>query len=305
MEKLYREIEKQDLSFISQVLEKVFGKPGYKNIRRLGGMTNRSYRVTRNDGKEYLVRIPGEGTEKLINRSDEKKSTELACSLEIDTKLYYFGQDGVKVMEFISDTRPMDENVLKQEEVVKQAAEIFHKLHTSGKNTGVKFEVFEMAACYENIIHENDTVLYNDYLDIRTEIMRIKSMIDARQEIKKVPCHCDPLVDNWVLDSKGRLYLIDWEYAGMNDGMWDLADLSIEAGYDAELDEQLLKFYFGRGAEEYEKQRFFANKLYIDYLWTLWGKTRVAYDGEFMNHYAQERYERLKENLKKFGEIKQ
>ena len=60
-----------------------------------------------------------------------------------------------------------------------------------------------------------------------------------------------------------------------------------------------------QGAEEYEKQRFFANKLYIDYLWTLWGKTRVAYDGEFMNHYAQERYERLKENLKKFGEIKQ
>ena len=74
--------------------------------------------------------IPGEGTEKLINRNEEKKSTELACSLEIDTKLYYFGQDGVKVMEFISDTRPMDENVLKQEEVVKQAAEIFHKLHT-------------------------------------------------------------------------------------------------------------------------------------------------------------------------------
>ena len=55
--------------------------------------------------------------------------------------------------------------------MVKQAAEIFHKLHTSEKNTVVKFEVFEMAACYENIIHENDTVLYNDYLDIRTEIM--------------------------------------------------------------------------------------------------------------------------------------
>jgi len=83
----------------------------------------------------------------------------------------------------------------------------------------------------------------------------------------------------------------------MNDGMWDLADVSIEADYSKENDELLLRSYFGKEPDELERKRFIANKLYLDYLWSLWGKTRVPYDGDFMEQYALDRYLRLKKNL--------
>ncbi len=59
--------------------------------------------------------------------------------------------------------------------------------------------------------------------------MAIKDRMN-KLAITKTPCHNDPLCENWLRDPK-RIYLVDWEYAGMNDPLWDLADISIEAGY--------------------------------------------------------------------------
>ena len=59
-----------------------------------------------------------------------------------------------------------------------------------------------------------------------------------------VPCHNDPWPAN-LLDADGRIYLIDWEYSGMNDPMWDLADLSVEAGFGPEQDRTMMEVYYG------------------------------------------------------------
>ena len=124
-----------------------------------------------------------------------------------------------------------------------------------------------------------------------------KDIARIRTVLKKVPCHNDPLCQNWI-QSDDVLYLIDWEYAGMNDGFWDLAAVSIEAGYTEQMDESLLKNYLnGRCADQTERKRFLAAKLFVDYLWTLWAKTRVPFDGQPMEDWAQERYKRLKENM--------
>ena len=123
--------------------------------------------------------------------------------------------------------------------------------------------------------------------------MAIKAEIDKAIDIKKVPCHNDPLCENWV-EGNGRMYLIDWEYAGMNDGMWDLADVSIEAGFDEACDDLLLKAYMGKEPSIMDKKHFLASKIYVDYLWTLWAKARVPYDGQPMEDWAVERYTRLK-----------
>lgn len=85
MAELIREIETVDIPKIKELLSIVFGNGEWKEIQRLGGMTNHSYKITRNDKQEYLVRIPGEGTEKIINRINERKSTELGCKLGIDS----------------------------------------------------------------------------------------------------------------------------------------------------------------------------------------------------------------------------
>ena len=293
-----REIIEDDIQPIHDLIDKVLNRNDISMIKRLGGLTNHSYKVELEDGSQYVVRLPGVGTEELINRNDEKVSTELACSLGIDAKLLYFGEDGAKVTEYIKDARTLDALGLREEKTIKDVANIFKTLHSCHQDTHVPFEVFDMAKGYEDIISSYHVEMYDDYLDIKNKVMKIKEKVDQDSVIEKVPCHNDSLCENWVYGD--RLYLIDWEYAGMNDGMWDLADVSIEADYSEENDDLLLESYLGKKPTLIEKQRFIANKLYLDYLWTLWGKTRVPFDGQEMEDYAYNRYVRLKENLKKF-----
>jgi len=244
MNELKREIVERDLPRVRELLKIVFGSDEYKDIHRLGGMTNHSYKVTREDNNEYLVRIPGEGTEQMINRRDERKSTELGCKLGIDSELLYFGDDGTKVMKFIKKPQDMNESVMQRKEILNQAGAIFYKLHNCGVDTGVRFEVFEMAAMYEKIINDNHVVLYNDYQNIKNDVMEIKAAVDSKGTAKRVPCHNDTLLGNWVLDEDGKLWLIDWEYSGMNEPMWDLSCTSIECSYSEQNDNDLLRAYF-------------------------------------------------------------
>lgn len=273
---------------------------GFTEIHRLGGNTNHTYHVKLQDESEYTVRIPGEGTEELIVRRDERVSTELANQLNIDARLIYFGRDGSKITEYIPGAITMSAKELQKEARIIQMTEIFRKLHTCGVDTGVLFEVFDMAAEYEKIIMGNKVPMYNDYMTVKTTVMKIKKEIDDICGIQKVPCHNDALCENWVTDGDGRMYLIDWEYAGMNDAMWDLADVSIEAGYNRGQDEQLLVNYFKGEIVDSVRWHFLASKIYVDYLWTLWAKTRVPYDGQSMEDWAAERYERLKDNLAEY-----
>lgn len=293
-------IIKEDIILINELINKVIGNYEIKNIERLGGLTNHSYQVELENSQKYVVRLPGEGTSEMINRNDEKVSTELAYSLGIDARLLYFGEDGSKVSEFINNAITCNADMLREEKTIKDVAKIFHTLHTCGQDTHVPFEVFDMAKGYEEIIYGHHVNMYDDYQEVKNAIMKIKEKLDIDTTIQKVPCHNDSLCENWIYGDN-QLYLIDWEYAGMNDGMWDLADVSIEANYNDEQDEILLKEYLGKEPSLTERQRFISNKLYLDYLWTLWGKTRVPYDGDEMEEYALNRYIRLKSNLKKFN----
>lgn len=296
-----KEMLAQDLPAVKKLVKEVLHSE-YQEIERMGGLTNHTYKITLGDGSLYVVRIPGEGTEELINRRDEKISTELACQLGIDADLLYFGEDGSKVTQYIPKAVTMSAASMREIEKIRQAADIFRKLHGSRINTGVPFEVFDMAAGYEKIIAGKQVRMFEDYQEVKEKIMKIKAEIDRSCVIEKVPCHNDALCENWVMSDE-KLYLIDWEYAGMNDGVWDLADISIEAAYDHQLDEALLTEYFGMKPTVLEWKHFLANKLYVDYLWTLWAKTRVPYDGQPMEDWAAERYARLKQNLLEFSRI--
>ena len=90
----------------------------------------------------------------------------------------------------------------------------------------------------------------------------------------------------------------------MNEAMWDLSCFSIEVDYSPENDKNLLSLYFHREETIEEKTRFIATKLYVDYLWTLWGLTRVPYDHDFMQEYADMRYARLKKNIHAYETIR-
>ncbi len=288
-----REIVQADIAPIKELLKQILGTDEYTGLTRMGGLTNHTYEVTLADGDKYVVRIPGEGTEELIVRSDEMVSTKLACEVGVDAELLYFGKDGSKVTRFIPNAVTMNAELLHEPRHIEQVAQIFKKMHTCGADTKVPFEVFDMAKGYEKIIRDKNVAMFDDYQAVKAEVMRIKAEVDALIPAVKVPCHNDPLCENWV-EGDGRMYLIDWEYAGMNDGMWDVADVSIEAGYDEACDRMLLSAYLEREPEVLDEKHFIASKIYVDYLWTLWAKARVPYDGQPMEDWATERYNRLK-----------
>ncbi len=298
------EIIKRDLPLIADLLKKVLGKDDYSDIARMGGLTNHTYHVTFANGEEYVVRIPGEGTEEMIVRSDEEKSTRLACDLGVDAKMLYFGKDGSKVTVYLKNAETMSAETIKDPVRIAQVADVFNVMHSCGQDTGVPFEVFDMAAGYEKIIADMNVPMFDDYDQSKRKVMAIKAEVDAVKTIKKVPCHNDPLCENWVV-SEGKMYLIDWEYAGMNDGMWDVADVSIEANFGEAEDMLLLEKYLKRTPTLSDKKHFLASKLYVDFLWTLWAKARVPYDGQPMEDWAVERYARLKDNLKKFEALEE
>ncbi len=298
-----KEIVQSDLPAIRALLQRVLHREDYSGLTRMGGLTNRTYKVAFPDGACYVVRIPGEGTEELIVRRDEEISTRLACKLDIDAELLYFGADGAKVTRCIPDAETMNAASMREEKHLTLAAQIFRRLHDCGEDTGVPFEVFVMAKGYEKIITENHVPMFDDYAQVKARVMEIKSEIDRLCGCRLVPCHNDPLCENWVMSGGKRMYLIDWEYAGMNDAFWDIADVSIEAEYDAALDERFLCEYLGGTPTDTDRKHFLAAKLYVDYLWTLWAKTRVPFDGQPMEDWAAERYARLKRNILEFEKI--
>lgn len=285
-------------SKIMDTIRKCFGchEVDISNIKSLdGGMTNRNFTFVCG-GDRYVYRYPGEGTEQLINRKEEKISTKLASELGIDTKLIYFDENsGVKITPYIKGARTMSKETFHENENIRSAAKVLYKLHHCKQNTGISFDVFGMAAKYEEYIKQNKGTFFEDYEEIKKKVYKIKEEMGC-EGIQTVPCHNDPMCANWVKGTEG-MFLIDWEYAGMNDAMWDLADFSIEADLTNELETFLLNTYFDRESTENEKIRFTANKVFIDFLWTLWGKTRVPFEGEWMERYAMERYDRLKQNL--------
>lgn len=287
-----REIVPEDIPQVEALLTSVLGSAKYTDLERMGGNTNHTYHVTMEDGKQYIVRLPGEGTEEVIVRKDELVSTQLACDLGIDSKLYHFGEDGTKIMEYIPNAVTMDEETMQQERHIAQAAAIFRKLHSCGVDTHVPFEVFDMAATYEKVIYDNNVPMPADYEERKAQVAAIKAEVDAAGPAPKVPCHNDPLCGNWV-EGDGRMYLIDWEYAGMNDGMWDIAATSIEACFEEKHDLYFLEQYLGHAPSAAERKHLVASKIYVDYLWTLWAKMRVPIDGQPMEDWAAERYARM------------
>ena len=221
---MVREIIQKDVVIIYNMFEEKLHLGLVETIERMGGMTNHTYKVSTTKG-DYIIRIPGEGTEDIINREHEKISMELACHLGIDSKLIYFDDKGVKICEYIAGAQTMCSEALQQRDKILAIAEVLNTLHGCGIDTGVPFDIFAMAESYEKVISSNKITLYEDYAMIKEDVFEIReSMTD--HAIKLVPCHNDPLCENWVIGQEG-MYLIDWEYAGMNDGMWDLADVSI------------------------------------------------------------------------------
>ena len=111
------------------------------SVEQLGGMTNQNYLV-KTTNKQYIVKFFGKGTEKLINRQDEKYNLELLKDLDLDVRNYLFDiEAGIKVNEYIESAITLDSTSIKTK--FDKIAPILQTIHASGKELRGEFAPFE------------------------------------------------------------------------------------------------------------------------------------------------------------------
>ena len=244
-------------------------------ITRLGGLTNLVFRVD-HGGEQYVLRIPGKGTEEYINRANEAQAAREAARAGVSPDVLHFdAATGVMVTRLVDHAVTMTpENFKTIAGTPARAGEVFRKLHTSGAQFNFRFELFAMIDDYLKILSTKDIELPAGYHDVVREAETVRAALDAHP-LPLVACHCDPLCENF-LDTGRRMWLVDWEYSGMNDPMWDLGDLAVEGQFDAAQEEEMIRAYFGGEPTAVERGRIVIYKAMCDLLWTLWGLIQHA-----------------------------
>ncbi|MBX3578454.1 MAG: phosphotransferase family protein [Rhizobiaceae bacterium] len=260
-------------------------------ITRLGGLTNLVFQVG-----DYCLRIPGKGTEEYINRANEAVAAREAAQAGVSPEVLHFDDaTGVMVTRFIDGAQTMSPAAFKLNAgAPARAGEAFARLHASGAVFPFRFYLFSMIDDYLKILAGKDVALPAGYHDVVREAENIRTAL-AQHPVPLVACHCDPLCENF-LDTGERMWIVDWEYSGMNDPMWDLGDLSVEGKFGEAQDEEMARAYFGREPTPAERGRIVIYKAMCDLLWTLWGLIQLANSNpaDDFRAYADGRFARCK-----------
>jgi thiamine kinase-like enzyme len=258
---------------------------------RLGGLTNRVYRMG-----EWCLRLPGQGTEAYIDRKVEAVNARAAAEAGVSPEVVHVDPaSGVMLTRYVAGTVTMTPELFRgRPGAPGRAGAVFRRLHGSGRRFAFRFELFAMVDNYLKVLAELGAELPAGYHEAVAEAGAVRRALAARDR-PLAPCHCDPLCEN-LLDAGDRMWLVDWEYSGMNDPMWDLGDLSVEAGFDEGQDEELLLAYFGGEAAPDDRGRMVIYKAMCDLLWTLWGLIQHANRNPVDDFwaYSLNRFERCK-----------
>ena len=238
-------------------------------IKRLGGLTNEVYHLISGQ-HNCCLRIPGPGTEEYIDRKVEKHNTLVAEYAGVSPKVHYFSDDGIMVTEYVPSETMSPTRFQSDLEAAFQAGKSFRNLHACDRPFEFRFEVFSMIAEYLHVLSQGRSIQLPDgYHDVVEQSRAVQQALD-RNPVDLAPCHCDPLCENF-LKQENKMWIVDWEYSGMNDPYWDLGDLSVEAGMSEQAELAMLSGYFGRPSTERDFGRMTLYKALCDLLWTLWG----------------------------------
>lgn len=265
------------------------------SITRLGGLTNLVHRVDFG-GNSVIVRIPGDGTEEYIDRAVEIHNARAAARAGVSPEvLYADATSGLMISQTVPGIETMTPALFRARAgSPARAGAALARLHGSGETFQFRFELFSMIDNYLKILSTRDVALPAGYDEVVAAAGPIKDLL-ANADLPLAPCHCDPLCENF-LDDGAIMWIVDWEYSGMNDPLWDVGDLSVEAGMDSAQDAELMQAYYGRAPTPFEMGRMVIYKAMCDLLWTLWGLIQHADDNpaEDFWAYSTGRFERCK-----------
>lgn len=259
--------------------------------QRLGGLTNRVYRLG-----DAVLRLPGAGTAAYIDRVNEADAARAAALAGVSPEVLHVDPaSGVMVTRFIPAAVSMSPEAFRSRPgSPARAGHAFARLHGSGARFPARFELFAMIDEYLGHLSGKEVALPEGYHSVLGDAEAVRQALAART-LPLAPCHCDPLCENF-LDTGTVMWIVDWEYSGMNDPMWDLGDLSVEGGFDAAQDMDLLTAYFGGPPRVQDHGRMVIYKAMCDLLWTLWGLLQLASGNlaDDFRAYADGRFARCK-----------
>jgi thiamine kinase-like enzyme len=258
---------------------------------RMGGLTNLVFRLG-----DYCLRLPGKGTEAYIDRANEAVAAREAARAGVSPEVIHCDPaTGLMVTRFIGGAATMSPEAFRRRSgAPARAGQALRRLHRSGAVFPFRFELFAMIDEYLKVLSGKDIALPAGYHEVVGEAEAVRAAL-AAHPMPLVACHCDPLCENF-LDTGKRMWMVDWEYSGMNDPMWDLGDLSVEGQFTDAQDEEMIRAYFGGEPNAFDRGRIVIYKAMCDLLWTLWGLIQHANNNPVDDFwaYAVGRFERCK-----------
>ena len=266
------------------------------------GMTNRSFSF-RARGVRYIIRIPGEGTERLINRSQEHDVYSVIKPLGISEDVHYFDPvSGIKITSFLTGAQVCRSDDWDE---VGRCIEALKKFHGEKLRVGHAFDLWERIEFYESL-REGEPSMYADYAETKRRVLSLKGFIDAQPKTLSL-CHIDSVPDNFLFvpgeGGREEIRLIDWEYAGMQDPHVDIAMFAVYAMYDREHVDALIDAYFPEGCKNEIRIKIYCYIAACGLLWSNWCEYKKSLGVEFGEYslrqyrYAKEYYRIVKEEL--------
>ena len=221
-----------------------------------GGMSNYTY-VVESQGKKYTYRVPGKFAEKFVDRVDEWHNIQEVDKLDISNVTTYVEiLSGEKLAEYVEGTILSETDVVSYNEMSVAALKRIHASNLDFK----PYNAFARLDDYQRYCTETGFTHPEDYLSLRRKLDEIHTQY---QSIPLVPCHCDYQPTNLVVNGE-KLYVLDWEYAGLNDPFYDIACYG-NAGFDKAL--SLLEAYVGHKPTNDELRRLYFHRAFQCLQW--------------------------------------
>ena len=272
------------------------------------GMTNRSF-LFECKGRKYIMRIPGEGTDQLINRKQEASVYHVICNKNICDDIAYINpENGYKITEFLEGAKVCDPS---NYEDVKKCMKRLRGFHDLKLKVNHEFDIFGQMEFYETL-WEGTSSVYKDYEKTKANVLSLKHYIDLHAG-EKVLTHIDAVPDNFLFvekDGKEEIRLIDWEYAGMQDPHVDVAMFCIYSLYNKRQVDRLIDAYFTEGCADATRIKIYCYIAACGLLWSNWCEYKRNLGVEFGEYslqqyrYAKDYYRIVQEELKKQEEKK-
>jgi thiamine kinase-like enzyme len=257
----------------------------------LYSFTNLAYKVTAN-GKTYALRIAGEGTSTYIDRAAEEHNARIATSAGLNAETLFFDvDDGTMLSRFVEGSAMDKVRFHNDPTAPARAALTLKQVHGMDGSFKSRFGPPAPIDYYLNILRKLQVPLPGIYGEVKQAADAVRQVLEEAP-IPTTPCHNDTCPENF-LEMGRRIYLIDWEYSGMNDPMWDLGNLSVEAGFGHDEDQTMMEAYCGGFVPPRLYDRVVLYKAMSDYFWGLWSLVQYANDNPAADFwtYALNRFE--------------